>query len=435
MRKPKRGAGDAIAFEGGTPIRNDFLPFGRPLITEEEIAAVGQVLRSGWIGMGKRTIEFEQAFAASCGARHAVSVSSCTAGLHIALIAAGVGPGHEVITTPLTFVATVNTILETGATPVLVDIDPRTLNIEAAAVAAAITPRTRAILPVHFGGLACDLPAFGELARARGLAIIEDAAHAVGTRCAGKTIGGHGNLVAFSFYPNKNITSIEGGMVTTDDDALAEEMRLLRMHGLSSDAWRRFSAKEVVVSEAIRGGYKYNLTDVQSVLGLGQLARLEEFLTTRERYAAIYDRELEGLPIDRQTRPPLGERTRVRSARASKTSGANDPSAGALDTLPADRHGLHLYVILLRLDELTVDRNTILKALRAENVGAGLHYMAVHEHHYFQSILPYRRGDFFVAESVSERTLTLPLSPSMSEDDVWDVIEAVRSVLTRYRKS
>jgi len=415
MRKPKRAAREAIAFEGGPPIRSEFLPFGRPLITEEEIAAVGQVLRSGWIGMGKRTIEFEAAFAAACGARHAVSVSSCTAGLHIALVAAGLGPGHEVITTPLTFVATVNTILETAATPVLVDIDPHTLNIEAAAVAAAITPRTRAILPVHFGGLACDLPAFGELARGRGLAIIEDAAHAVGARCAGKTIGGHGNLVAFSFYPNKNITSIEGGMVTTDDDALAEEMRLLRMHGLSSDAWRRFSAKEVVVSEAIRSGYKYNLTDVQSVLGLMQLARLEEFLRTRERYAAIYDRELDGLPIDRQTRPAV--------------------AAAHAESPPADRHGLHLYVILLRLNELTVDRNTILKALRAENVGAGLHYLAIHEHHYFQSILPYRRGDFPVAESVSERTLTLPLSPSMSEDDLWDVIEAVRSVLTHFRKS
>jgi dTDP-4-amino-4,6-dideoxygalactose transaminase len=430
MRKPKRAPGEAIAFEGGTPIRNEFLPFGRPLITEEEIAAVGQVLRSGWIGMGKRTIEFEAAFAASCGAPHAISVSSCTAGLHIALIAAGLGPGHEVITTPLTFVATVNAILETGATPVLVDIDPHTLNIEAAAVAAAITPRTRAILPVHFGGLACDLPALGELARGRGLAIIEDAAHAVGARCAGKTIGGHGNLVAFSFYPNKNITSIEGGMVTTDDDALAEEMRLLRMHGLSSDAWRRFSAKEIVVSEAIRGGYKYNLTDVQSVLGLAQLARLEEFLTTRERYAAIYDRELEGLPIDRQTRPPLAHgATSARVPRAPASPQASNKA------LPDNRHGLHLYVILLRLDELTVDRNTILKALRAENVGAGLHYLAVHEHHYFQSILPYRRGDFPVAESVSERTLTLPLSPSMSDDDLWDVVEAVRSVLTRYRKS
>lgn len=407
-RQPKRAAGAPIAFEGGEPIRAEFLPFGRPLVSEEEIAAMADVLRSGWIGMGKKTIEFEETFARACGARHAVSVSSCTAGLHIALVAAGLGPGHEVITTPLTFVATVNAILETGATPVLVEIDPRTLNIEPEAVAAAITPRTRALLPVHFGGLACDLARLGELARARGLVVIEDAAHAVGSRKDGKPIGGHGNLVAFSFYPNKNMTSIEGGMVTTDDDALAEEMRLLRLHGLSSDAWRRFSTKEIVVSEAIRGGYKYNLTDVQSVLGLGQLARLEGFLETRERYAAIYDRELAGLPIDRQTRPPLGA---------------------------PDRHGLHLYVILLRLDELTVDRNTILKALRAENVGAGLHYLAVHEHHYFRSILPYRHGDFPVAESVSNRTLTLPLSPSMSEDDLWDVIEAVRSVLGRYRKT
>jgi len=259
-----------------------------------------------------------------------------------------------------------------------------------------------------FGCKPCDLDGLGELARSHGLAIVEDAAHAVGGRYRGKPIGGHGNLAAFSFYPNKNMTTIEGGMVTTNDDRLAEEMRLLRLQGLSSDAWRRFGSKRLVDSRALRRGYKYNSTDVQSVLGLGQLARLETFLEVRERYAEIYDRELADLPIDIQTRPPHGS---------------------------PDRHGLHLYVILLHLEELTVDRDTIVCALRAENIGAAIHYPAIHEHPYHSRLLPYKIGDFPVAESVSRRILTLPLSPGMSEEDVEDVILAVRAVLSRYRKA
>jgi len=406
-RAPKRPPGAPIAIDGGTPIRDAFLPFGRPSISEAEIAAVAEVLRSGWIGMGERTIAFESAFAESVGARHAVSVSSCTAGLHLALVAAGIGRGDEVVTTPMTFVATINAILETGATPVLVDIDSRTQNIAPDSVARALTPRTRAILPVHFAGLPCDLDGLAALARPRGLSIVEDAAHAVGARYRGRPIGGHGNLVSFSFYPNKNITTIEGGMVTTDDDRLAEEMRLLRLHGLSSDAWRRFSAREFAVSHALRSGYKYNLTDVQSVIGLGQLERLGEFLATRERYAAMYDEALAGLPLETPPRPPLGG---------------------------PDRHGLHLYVVLLRLEDLSADRNEIVRALRAERIGVGVHYLAIHRHPYFAEALPYREGDFPAAESVSDRTLTLPLSPSMSEDDLWDVVEALRGVLARFRK-
>lgn len=406
-RRPKRRPGEPIAIDGGRPIRDEFLPFGRPMIGEEEIAAVGAVLRSGWIGMGERTIAFERAFAGHVGARHAVSVSSCTAGLHLALAAAGVGPGDEVVTAAMTFVATVNAILETGATPVLVDVHPRTLDMTADAAARALTRRTRALLPVHFGGLPCDLDGLGSLARERGLVVLEDAAHAAGARYRGRPVGGHGNLAAFSFYPNKNLTTIEGGMVTTDDDGIAEEMRLLRLHGLSSDAWRRYAARDLVVSLALRSGFKYNMTDVQAVLGLGQLARLDGFLAIRERYAATYDEALADLPIDRQDRPPPGG---------------------------PDRHALHLYIVLLRLEELAADRNTIVRALRAERVGAGVHYQAIHEHPYFAETLPYRKGDFPVAESVSARTLTLPLSPSMTEEDLWDVIEAVRGVLARYRK-
>ena len=395
-----------LAIEGGPPVRDSFLPFGRPAINEDEIAAVAEVLRSGWPGMGQHTLAFEQAFAAYVGARHAVSVSSCTAGLHVALAAAGAGPGDEVITTPMTFAATVNAIRQTGATAVLADIDPDTLNLDAGAVERALTPRTKVLLPVHFGGLPCDLDRLRTVAQAHGLAIVEDAAHAVGAVSRGTRVGGHGNLAAFSFYPNKNMTTIEGGMVTTDDDGLANEMRLLRLHGLSTDAWRRFSSREVVHSEVIRAGFKYNMTDVQAVLGVSQLARLEGFLAVRERYAALYDRELADLPFDRQYRPPADG---------------------------ADRHALHLYLVLLRLDALSVDRDHVLRALRAENIGASLHYQAIHLHPYYQRVLPYRPGDFPVAERVAGCTVTLPLSPSMLETDARDVVRALRSILLRYR--
>jgi dTDP-4-amino-4,6-dideoxygalactose transaminase/GNAT superfamily N-acetyltransferase len=393
------------AVEGATPIRPDYLAFGRPDISEEEIRLVSGNLRSGWIGLGSRTLEFEKAFREYVGAEHAIAVSSCTAALHLSLLAAGIGPGDEVITTPMTFAATVNAILATGARPILVDIDPDTLNLSTEAIAEAISDRTRALLPVHFGGLPCELDAYEALAEKHGLVVIEDAAHAVGAAYRGTRIGGHGNLACFSFYPNKNMTTIEGGMVTTQDAQLADRVRLMRLHGLSSDAWKRFSSRALIASEAVMPGFKYNLTDTQSTLGLTQLARLEEFLAVRERYAALYDPVIDNLPVKRQLRP--------------------SPGGG-------DRHALHLYVVLLDLDQLTVGRDEVVVALRAENIGVGIHYQAIHEHPYYRELLPYRRGDLPVAESVSASTLTLPLSPGMSEVDAMQVLHALRYVLSRY---
>jgi dTDP-4-amino-4,6-dideoxygalactose transaminase len=406
MARRARDPGRKLAIEGGRPIRDQFLVFGRPVFAEEEIAAVAEVLRSGWPGLGPRTQEFERAFAEYCGARHAVAVSSCTAGLHLALVAAGVGEGHEVITTAMTFAATVNAILMAGARPVLVDIDEETLNLDLDAVERAITSRTRAVLPVHFGGLPCDLDRLRGLAEARGLVVLEDAAHAVGAVYHGRRIGGHGNLAAFSFYSNKNLTTVEGGMVTTDDDRLAEELRIRRLHGLSSDAWKRFGTKAVIPSHVTRQGFKYNLTDLQAVIGQSQLSRLEGFLATREKYAAIYDAELAGLPFDRQFRPTLGG---------------------------PDRHGLHLYIVLLRLDELSLGRDHVMVALREENIGVAAHYMAISEHPHFQRVLGCGPGDFPVAERIASRTMSLPLSPGMTEDDVYDVVDAMHSVLSKYR--
>jgi dTDP-4-amino-4,6-dideoxygalactose transaminase len=406
-RAPRRRAGDPIAAEGGRPIRETFLPFGRPAIGEEEIAAVADVLRGGWIGAGERALAFERAFAQAVGVRHAVATASCTAALHLLLAASRIGPGDEVITTPMTFVATVNAILKSGASPVLADIDPGTLNIDPRAVARAVTRRTRAILPVHFGGLPCDLDGIDTLAREHGLLVVEDAAHAAGARRGGAPVGGAGRLAAFSFYPNKVLTTIDGGMATTDDAALAEEMRLLRDHGLSSSAWQRFAEREPVETRALRVGHRYAMSDVQAALGLVQLARLDEMVAARERIAAIYDAGLSGLPLERPRRPPAAA---------------------------PDRHALHLYVILLG-PEIAPERDALVRALRAENIGAGIHYLAIHRHPVFAETLPYREGDLPVTESVTDRCVTLPIGAAMSEDDAHDVVEAVRSVVERCRRA
>jgi len=394
-----------LAIDGGEPLRSSFLPFGQPTLDESEIARVADVLRSGWLGMGQRTLDFEQAFAHYVGARHAVAVSSCTAGLRMALETAGVRPGDEVITTPMTFAATVNVILAVGGRPVLADIDPDTFNLRPEAVAAAIGPRTRVLMPVHFGGLPCDLAELWALAGRHDLRIVEDAAHAVGAEYAGRRIGGHGHLAAFSFYPNKNMTTIEGGMVTTDDAAAADDLRLQRMHGLSNDAWRRYTCQELIVSQVVRSGFKYNMTDVQAELGLSQLGRLDGFLAVRRAQAERYDRELAGLPLQPQRRPPA--------------------ASGHL-------HALHLYVVLVELERLRVDRDTVVRALRAENIGVGVHYQAIHQHPYFARELAYRPGDLPGAERAAARTLTLPLGPSMTDADQDLVLAALRDVLGHY---
>ncbi len=395
-----------LAIEGGAATRAKFLAVGGPLISEDEIAEVANVLRSGWIGLGPRTIAFEEAFARYVGAPHAVAVSSCTAALHAALCVLGIGPGDEVITTPLTFAATVNMILATGARPVLVDIDPDTLNLSPQAVQRAITSRTRAILPVHFAGLPCDLAALEALADQHGLRIIEDAAHAIGSVYRGTRIGGGRNIACFSFYPNKNMTTIDGGMITTTDAQLAEQMRQFRMHGLTADAWRRYGPGAAVQQEIVRLGFKYNMTDVSAALGLTQLARLEEFMAVRERHVAVYDRELAGLALDIPRRP----------APAS-----------------ADRHALHLYVVLLRTRELSVNRDRVIEALRAENIGASVHYPPLHHHTFYQQAIGCSPDDFPVASDIARRIMSVPLSAAMNEQDVDDVVAAMHKVFARYQ--
>jgi dTDP-4-amino-4,6-dideoxygalactose transaminase len=397
-------ASDVPAVAGGEPAFDEFLVFGKPVLGEEEVEAVADVIRSAWIGTGDRCIEFERAFADHVGASHGIAVSSCTAALHVALVAAGIGPGDEVITTALTFVATAHAIAHAGATPVLADVDRDTLNIDVVDVRRRVTERTRAIIPVHFGGLAVDLAGLRAIAHDAGAVLIEDAAHAVGTVHEGQPIGATG-IACFSFYPNKNMTTGEGGMVTTNDDELAERMHVLRLHGLSRDAWERFRSKRVVRSDAIALGFKYNLTDIQAAMGLVQLRKLDSFMEVRRRLAAAYDHELEDIAgLHAQPRPWS-------------------------DT---ERHAHHLYVVQVDAAEFGVDRDDLLAALRAENIGAGVHYRAVHLHPYYHKALGLLASDLPVATELSERVLSLPLSAGMTEDDVARVGAALRRIRRFY---
>ncbi|MGH3049648.1 MAG: DegT/DnrJ/EryC1/StrS family aminotransferase [Gaiellaceae bacterium] len=396
MDAPSDLARPAIA--GGEPLFDELLVFGKPALGEEEVAAVSEVVRSAWIGQGPRCAEFEQRFAELTGAAHAISVSSCTAGLHLALAVLGIGPGDEVVTTSLTFVATLNAILHTGATVVLADVDPVTLNLDPEQAAAKIGPRTKAILPVHFGGHPADLDAFRALAGEHRLALVEDAAHAVGARYGGEPIGARG-IPVFSFYANKNITTAEGGMITCEDAELADRLGVLRLHGLSRDAWKRFGSKKVVYSDAVDLGFKYNLTDLQAALGLVQLRRLDEFMDVRRRICAVYDEELAGVP------------------------GLRTPPRPWTDDL---RHAHHLYIVEVDPGEFGCDREDLLEGLRAENIGAGIHYRAAHTHPYYRRTLGLPVGALPEAERLSERVLSLPLSATMAEEDAARVALAVR---------
>jgi dTDP-4-amino-4,6-dideoxygalactose transaminase len=394
------------AIAGGRPAFDELLVFGKPVFGDEEVDAVAGVIRSAWVGQGERCVEFESRFAELVEAPHAVSVSSCTAGMHLALTALGIGPGDEVVTTSLTFVATVNAILHTGATPVFADVDVNTLNIDPEQVARKLTPRTRAIVPVHFGGMPCDLDALHALADTQGAHVVEDAAHAIGAAYRGKPIGGTG-IACFSFYANKNITTAEGGMITLADEGLVEQLEVLRLHGLSRDAWKRFSSKKVLYSDAIAPGFKYNLTDLQAALGLVQLDRLEGFMEARRRLACVYDEELSGVPGLRPQPRPWD------------------------DDL---RHGHHLYIVEVDPASFHADRDELLVALREENIGAGIHYRAVHLHPYYRETMPVRDGELPNTERLSSRVISLPLSPGMTDDEVRAVCGAIRRIHEHYMR-
>jgi dTDP-4-amino-4,6-dideoxygalactose transaminase len=381
--------------------RPTFLIFGSPAIGEEEIAEVVATLRSGWLGTGPRVQRFEADFRQYVGCAHAVALNSCTAGLHLALDVLGIASGDEVITSPLTFSATANVIVHVGATPVFADVDPKTMSLDPEAVARAVTSRTRAILPVHLTGRPCDMDALRQIADRHHLHVIEDAAHATEARYRGRHIGTIGDLTAFSFYVTKNLVTGEGGMLTTENAEWAEQIRLKSLHGLSRDAWKRYSAEGFQPYDTLCPGYKYNMMDLQAALGIHQLARLESNLTIRERHWRRYDEAFVGHPL--LTTPAPAD--------------------------PRDRHARHLYTLLLDTERAGMSRNEFVVRLKAENIGTGIHFTPLHLHSYYANTFGYRRGQFSAAEYIGDRTVSLPLSPKLNNEDVEDVIAAVQRVI------
>lgn len=386
-------------------MRNEFLPFSPPSIGPDEIAEVIDTLQSPWIGSGPKTQRFATAFARYVGAEHAVPLNSCTAAMHLALAAWGIGPGDEVITTPYTFCSTVNVVLHLGARPVLVDICADDFNIDPSRLEAAITPRTRALLPVHFAGQPARLTAIRAIAARHGLRVLEDAAHAAGARYQGRPIGGDGEAIAFSFYVTKNMTTAEGGMLTTNDATLANQVAQLGLHGMSRHAWQRYSKEGSWRYDVVAPGYKYNMTDIQASLGLHQLDRLPAFLDRRTAIARRY-------------RAELGDLTALRLPTSR----------------PEIEHGWHLYVIRLDGAQLTIDRDQFIEEMRARNIGTSVHFIPLHLFSYYQDHLGWQPGDFPVAEAAFDGAVSLPLHPGLSDCDVEDVIEAVRSIIVANRR-
>jgi dTDP-4-amino-4,6-dideoxygalactose transaminase len=389
---------------------NGYIPFHVPSIGDEEINEVVSTLRSGWITTGPRTAQFEREFQEYLGCRHALGVNSATAGLHLALQACGIGPGDEVITTPLTFCATVNVIRHVGATPVLADI-AEDGNIDPTMIARRVTPRTRAIIPVHWAGKPCDMKAIWALARHHKLRVIEDAAHAVETKYQGLPLGASNSeftsdAIAFSFYATKNLTTGEGGMVVTNNAELAERMRILCLHGISKDAWNRYAEKGKWFYEVTDCGFKYNLSDIQSAIGIHQLRKLERFAEQRRKLVSVYKREL--LDVDEIELP-------------------EDCSDG--------RHAWHLFVIRLNLERLGIDRAAFIAELQQQGIGASVHFIPIPLHPFFARWAGLPQNQCPRALALYKRIVSLPLYPALKETQVVEISAKVKQIVARHQKA
>jgi dTDP-4-amino-4,6-dideoxygalactose transaminase len=384
------------------PVRDhsNFLVFGAPLLTEDDIAAVVKTLKSGWIGTGPRVAEFEEAVRVYKGAAYAAAVSSCSAALRLSMVAAGVSEGDEVITTAMTFCATVNAIIHCGAVPVLVDIDLGTMNMTPAAVEAAITPKTRAILPVHMAGRPCDMPSLTKIAQKHDLKVIEDCAHAIESEHGGVQAGTFGDFGCLSFYVTKNVTTAEGGMILAKREDDVSRIKTLALHGMSKDAWHRFGDtgyKHYFVTEA---GFKYNMTDIQAAIGIEQLKRVEEYWLRRQEIWKRYNEAFRDFPV---TTPAPVE--------------------------PGTRHAYHLYTIRVEEKSTGISRDKFLEAVTGEGIGVGVHYMSIPEHLFYREKYGWRPEDYPNAMTVGRQTVSLPLSPGLTDDDAGDVVRAVGKIL------
>ena len=392
-----------MATATASAVRATFLPYCLPEIGEEEIEEVVDSLRSGWITTGPKVKKFEQAFAEYCGVEHAIAVNSCTAALHIALTAMGVGPGDEVIVPTMTFCSTANVVAHLGAKPVVVDID-RHYQISVDAIERAISPQTKAIIPVHYAGQAADLDEIAAVARTHGIPVLEDAAHASGSEYKGRKIGNHGNTVAFSFYATKNMTTGEGGMITTPDAEVAARMRRLALHGMSRDAWKRYTQAGSWYYEILEPGYKDNMTDVAAAIGLHQLRKLDGFTERRQKLAARYDRAFSALGC-----------FSLMQARAARN------------------HVYHLYPVEILPGTLSISRDDIIEQLKELNIGCSVHFIPLHRHPYYRDSYGYSQEQFPMAEKTFKNILSLPLYPKMSDSDADELIEAVTAVALAHR--
>jgi dTDP-4-amino-4,6-dideoxygalactose transaminase len=387
-------------------MRETFLIFGAPLIGEEEIGEVESSMRAGWLGTGPKVARFEADFAAYKGIEESrvAAVNSCTAALHLSMIAAGIGPGDEVITTALTFCATVNAIIHAGATPVLADINPRTMNIEPGEIEKRITPRTRAILPVHFAGRCCDMDAIMDIARRHNLKVIEDCAHAIESEYKNAKAGTFGDFGCFSFYVTKNVMTGEGGMVLARKEEDIARVKILALHGMTKDAWRRFGDEGYKHYHVVACGFKYNMMDIQAGIGIHQLKRIERNWRRRHEIWKRYQQAFAELPVVRPAQPEQGT-----------------------------RHSYHLYTLLIDRESTGIDRDTFLDALTKRNVGVGVHYLSIPEHPFYRETFGWKPEDFPQAMRVGRQTISLPISPKLSDQDVEDVVAAIQWTLKNPR--
>lgn len=382
-------------------MRKDFLVFGSPLIEQEEIEEVVASLKSGWLGTGPKVHRFEEMFKQYKGTRYAMALNSCTAALHLSMLAIGIKPGDEIIVPAMTFAATANAVIHAGGRPVFVDCRRDAMNIDPDDIKRKITPKTKAIIPVHFAGRPCEMDAVMDIAGQYDLKVIEDCAHAIETEYHGKKAGTFGDLGCFSFYVTKNIVTGEGGMVITDNEDYANHIKILALHGMSKDAWKRFSDEGYKHYQVIYSGFKYNMMDIQAAIGIHQLPRIEKYWKRRQEIWNRYNEAFKDLPVF--TPAPVESNT---------------------------RHAYHLYTLLLDIDNLKINRDKFLDEMTKQNIGVGVHYIALHLHPYYQNTYGYKRGDFPNAEWISDRTVSLPLSAKLTDEDVEDVIEAVRATLT-----
>jgi dTDP-4-amino-4,6-dideoxygalactose transaminase/nucleoside-diphosphate-sugar epimerase len=392
--------------EGGEPIRKNFLPFALPSLGAEEEKEVLETLRSGWLTTGPRTQKFEEKLKNYLGVKHCVAVDSCTSALHLALTVLDIGPGDEVILPPITFAATANVIEHVGAKPVFVDVDPQTLNLDVKLLSGAITRRTKCIIAVHMSGYPCDMKEIQTIARKKKIAVIEDAAHAVGSTYGKNKIGNLSTFTCFSFYPIKNMTAAEGGAITTNESKWVSRLRRLTLHGLDKDAWKRYTSEGRPQAFVTEPGFKYNMTDLQAAIGIPQLDKLDGFNRRRAQIVQQYDQAFQGL------------------------RGFSRPFYGAKDR----QTNHHLYIVILRLEELTIGRDQILEELKHEGIGTGIHFIPLQLHPFYQKKYKFKKQDLPASTHLADRILSLPLYPKMSGTDVQDVINAFNKVLKYYAR-